>query len=549
MEKTPFEVPDTGARRTPENDGSIGDARAPDVNPSCPRREETDKWSDGGRARVAIIGSRMENGHETCRSCTAAVAGDQRYCLNCGDRIAATAMAWRDGLGAGLPDATAGPMPPSPSRLGPLPAAAGRIAAALLLAAVGTGVVLGSAASPVSSSTVAPRSVIAVAAPTPNPTPVPTPAVTPALGGGASGAGLPDDAPIARVDTSAIEAPAASAGGTEPVAGPSVAVEPAADPVAEPPAEPTPEPEPAPEATPTPDPGEAPAAEGPPAKHVVIVSLTGQSFKTAFGKDSPAAYLSRELPAEGVVLSRYAPVARGSLANQLALLAGIEPTQEQDEDCSAVAATCQVPARAPSLPAALTDGGRTWKAYVHNRGVPCSRPVAGAVFGLLRDPFPYLRGVEGECPAADVDLSKLGEDFSSTDLAPSLAYVIPDFCHDGRDLSCPFEPGTSGLQRADGFLRYVVPAITSSDAFKDDGLLIILFDGGNLPPRPKGDKPPAVGAVVVGSLAAQGKVTTRAYNHLSLLRTLAGTFGVAPPGRSAEADVRELGRDVFPSTR
>jgi hypothetical protein len=161
----------------------------------------------------------------------------------------------------------------------------------------------------------------------------------------------------------------------------------------------------------------------------------------------------------------------------------------------------------------------------------------------------YLGDVEDACATADVDLIALGEDFSSSDLAPSLAYVVPDFCHDGRDLHCPFAPGTTGLGRADAFLRFVVPAITSSAAFADDGLLVILFDGGNLPVRENGAKPPPVGAVVLGSFVEKGSVSSRAYDHLSLLRTLAATFGVPAPGRSGRAGVRALGADVFPSTR
>jgi hypothetical protein len=150
----------------------------------------------------------------------------------------------------------------------------------------------------------------------------------------------------------------------------------------------------------------------------------------------------------------------------------------------------------------------------------------------------------------DVSLDALEGDFSDTDLAPSLAWVVPDPCHDGSATDCPGAPdGDTALARTDSWLREWIPRITGSAAFADDGLLVVLFDGGGLPDPPAGQDRPAVGAVVVSRFAVAGTTSDTPYDHLSLLRTLAGTFGVAPPGDAAGEDVTPFGRDVFPRSQ
>jgi hypothetical protein len=89
-----------------------------------------------------------------------------------------------------------------------------------------------------------------------------------------------------------------------------------------------------------------------------------------------------------------------------------------------------------------------------------------------------------------------------------------------------------------------MPRITGSKAFADDGMLVVLFDGGGLPETAE---PPAVGALVISRFARTGAQTDAPYDHLSLLRTIAGTFGVDPPGAAAGDEVEPLGHDVLRS--
>jgi hypothetical protein len=413
----------------------------------------------------------------TCPACARRVVTGQRYCLECGQRLAEPLVPWR----------SVAPLPPGP----PLPEPARRrvprrqTAAALLLAALGTGTILGSAAAPAPSAAgQTPVYAYVPPAAAPTATPTPTPAATP------DASALPDDTPAEPAPPAPAQTPA-----------------------------PAPAPTPHTTSTTTPSADEPPAApaepQPPAAKHVVIVSLTGHHYSPVFGADAPAGYLRDDLAPQGTLLTRYHGVAGDAAANALALMAGV--TELKDDS--------------PSLPFALGTVGLTWKAYVQGAPAPCTPGP--------RDPFPILPMLP-DCDTSDVSLDALETDLADADTAPSLAYVIPDPCHDGSYTACP---DTDGLARTDAWLREWIPKVLGSEAFADDGMLVVLFDGD----RPDADPERAihVGAVIVSRFARKGAESRKSYDHLSLLRTLAGTFGVDPPGDAAGDDVKPLGRDVF----
>jgi hypothetical protein len=319
-----------------------------------------------------------------------------------------------------------------------------------------------------------------------------TPSATP------DGSSLPDDVPTAAgTVTPAAPEPTATPASSSPTASSA--------------------PEPTPEPTPSGDDEQPPTP--PAAKHVVIVSLTGHHFSTAFGPDSTSDYLSDELPKLGTVLTRYHGVAGDASANALALMAGV--TELEDDT--------------PSLPYELGTVGKTWKAYVQGATAPCTPSP--------RDPFPSLPMLP-DCGTSDVPLEALAADFADPDTAPSLAYVIPDRCHDGSYSACPqIDAGRDGLVRTDAWLREWIPKLLDSEAFADDGLLVVLFDGD----RPDADRAKAahVGAVIVSRFARKDAQSDRRYDHLDLLRTLADILGVDPPGGAADSDAQPLGSDVF----
>jgi hypothetical protein len=276
----------------------------------------------------------------------------------------------------------------------------------------------------------------------------------------------------------------------------------------------------------------------PAAKHVVVVSLTGQDAATAFAADSPATYLTKDLREQGTYLAKLLPATTGSLANVLALLAGAAPTPEMQADCAQGGDACHV--TAPSLPGELTIASKTWRGYAQGASAPCAAPPPGG-FAAVRDPFPYLDDVADGCTDADVGLDALETDLASPTTAPALAWVVPDRCHDGHDADCPdaAADGDTGLARANTWLQTWVPRIIGSNAYQDGGMLVVLFDGGG---PAESD---ALGAVVVSDTVRTGAVSRKPYDLYGLSRTLALALGVDPPGAAANDGVEVLGKDVF----
>jgi hypothetical protein len=161
----------------------------------------------------------------------------------------------------------------------------------------------------------------------------------------------------------------------------------------------------------------------------------------------------------------------------------------------------------------------------------------------------YFHSVIDDQPYCDshvVNLNQLASDLTSVSTTPNFSFITPDVCddgHDGTGLNCP----AGGLAQADTFLRTLVPEITGSPAFKQDGLLIIAFDeasssdtGSCCGEVSGGGK---VGAVLLSPFITAGKVSTVSYNHYSMLGTFEDLFGL--PRLADAVGTTAFGDDIF----
>ncbi len=259
--------------------------------------------------------------------------------------------------------------------------------------------------------------------------------------------------------------------------------------------------------------GEGSAAPGgglPPVKHVFLVVLSDQGSTAAFGPSSPAPYLAKTLTHEGELLENYYAVAGGELANGVALISGQGPTPQTAADCplytevtpgttgaegQVLGSGCVYPRTTLTLGNQLSADGKTWRAYVEGieaggPGQPtsCRHPTLGAAdpfnaptpgdgYVTWRNPWVYFHSIidTPACAQNDVGLPQLAKDLKASRSTPTLAYIVPDSCHDGSEAPCaPNAP--AGLPAAETFLRAVVPEIEASAAYKEGGLIAITFD-------------------------------------------------------------------------
>jgi hypothetical protein len=167
------------------------------------------------------------------------------------------------------------------------------------------------------------------------------------------------------------------------------------------------------------------------------------------------------------------------------------------------------------------------------------------------------------CQRNVVGLSGLAGALRSVAETPNFSFISPSLCHDGHDHPCVNgEPG--GLDAANDFLEHWVPIITSSPAFRADGLLIIVFDealsfeaaacchelsGPNvLAAGVNGPGGGRTGAVLLSPFIKPRTISNVPYNHYSLLRTLEDVFGLAHLGFAGQKGLATFGRDVFTRT-
>jgi hypothetical protein len=156
---------------------------------------------------------------------------------------------------------------------------------------------------------------------------------------------------------------------------------------------------------------------------------------------------------------------------------------------------CVYPQQTPTIASQLTSAGKTWRAYVGGLedaapGQPTScrhpalgsadasqLPTAGDPYVTWRNPFVYFDSVITNpfCSQDDVGVNALAGDLASASKTPSLAFIVPDTCHDGSSEPCA--PGAqAGLAATDSFLEKVVPEIERSAAYREGGLIAITFD-------------------------------------------------------------------------
>ncbi len=316
--------------------------------------------------------------------------------------------------------------------------------------------------------------------------------------------------------------------------------------------------------------------------HVFVINLENKGYDSVWGDHSPAPYLSGTLRKKGVLLKNYYGIAHNSLPNYLAQISGQRPNDSTMADCHTYTefnATgtdsegtlqgdgCVYPQDTQTLAGQLAAQGKTWKGYMEDMQEPCEHPALGepdnhikaspeSQYSTHHNPFMYFRSITSspDCARNVVNFAALAGDLKSVDTTPTLSYITPNLCHDGHDATCA-DGTTGGLDAVDGWLKEQVPAILSSPAYKQDGMLVITFDeaeGDSSGPPESDTASPAggaaggkVGALVLSPFSNAGTSSDRAYNHYSLLASIEDFFFLPRLGLAGDPGVATFGDDVF----
>ena len=277
-----------------------------------------------GAAVQSTLARRMDDSREApddvslCAQCSARLAHDQRYCVECGTRrgalpagVAAMVGAIHERGGRAAPPRRTATS--SPSRYSWVPAITmptPRAAAAGVLAMLAFGVLVGSFGPAGLQSLASSQVLVAVRSPGTQTAAAPATDVASTDSGGGG---------TTTVVTQTVVSPAP----TTPAQTSS--------------------------AVPSQNPASAPANSGggggasqnlyglPPIHHVFLIVLSDQGFGQTFAPTSQDHYLSKTLVDQGELITNYYAVAGSPLANRIALISGQGPTPQTMQNCSVYA--------------------------------------------------------------------------------------------------------------------------------------------------------------------------------------------------------------------
>ena len=336
-------------------------------------------------------------------------------------------------------------------------------------------------------------------------------------------------------------------------------------------------------------------------RHVFIIVLENKGYAETFGPASPAPYLAKTLPSMGQLLTQYYGLGHNSLGNYISMISGQPLNLITQTDCQIfqeflpgvadptqtngvlIGQGCIYPTAAKTVVDQLEAAHFTWKGYMEDLDDgtthTCRHPAVNGLDGTQsakatnqyaarHNPFVYFHGIiddQARCDAHVVDLAKLDTDLASLATTPNYVFITPDLCSDGHDTPCvDGRPG--GLVSINDFLKVVVPKILNSDAYKQDGMLLVTFDEADSAGaeantaccgEPTGPNTPApgaqsggpgggrTGAVILSPFTQPGSINNTPYNHYSMLRSVEDIFGLTHLGYAAQNGLAPFGSDVF----
>lgn len=234
--------------------------------------------------------------------------------------------------------------------------------------------------------------------------------------------------------------------------------------------------------------------------HVFVIVMENTGLDRAL-RSQPIARLA----SKNALATNYRAVARPSLPNYLALTSG---------NTWGIADNDYHPLPTADLGTQLTTAGVSWRAYMEGMTTEAGCMRSPYPYALKHNPFAYYGS---ECPSNVVPFEALDADLVG--VTPNFVWITPGLCHNGHDCA---------VDIAGTWLDGQVSRIVSSDAWRSDGILFIVWDEGD------GGDGNLVPLIVLTKDATATRIETQ-YDHYSLLATIEDVFGLPRLGAAATA--------------
>ncbi len=170
----------------------------------------------------------------------------------------------------------------------------------------------------------------------------------------------------------------------------------------------------------------------------------------------------------------------------------------------------------------LELAGLSWKSYQESMGEPCGLTSHGR-YAAKHNPFVYFDDVNGwdgktfqpspRCNEHVVDYSQLDADIAANQV-PKYAFITPNLDNDMHDGS---------IAQGDAWLAQELPKIMATDAYKNNGVIFLLWDEGRGTLGPTDDPP----FLAISPNAKPSFTSNAVYDTSSYLLTVQKILGIA----------------------
>ena len=187
--------------------------------------------------------------------------------------------------------------------------------------------------------------------------------------------------------------------------------------------------------------------------------------------------------------------------------------------CTTLTGNCGCNQGVENLADQIEKASKTWKAYGEGMGTPCNLADDDTTSYAVRHvPFLYydsIRTDAARCTSHVVDFSTFASDLAGT--PANFMYIAPNLTNDGHNPSNPFDH-SANISNTNTFLGTLVPQIVGSAAFKNGGLLVVVWDEDDASGVFSNDDP--IPIFVMSPYAKTKFVSHVTADHYSLLATI-----------------------------
>lgn len=281
----------------------------------------------------------------------------------------------------------------------------------------------------------------------------------------------------------------------------------------------------------TPDPDGATPTAG--IKTVFLIVMENHSWATIKAAGASAPYINGTLLQVGAHAEAYKtpPGNHPSEPNYVWLEAGDNLGIKDDK-----APATNHQATKDHLSAQLEAKNISWTAYAEDAPAGTCPLTASGLYDPKHTPqlfFDDVTDTNKPTSAHCIEHVKSYAGFAADLTANKVArynFITPNLCNDmhgnGFSGACSLIASDSGkIKLGDDWLAAEIPKIMASAAYKDNGVIFVLWDEGDEAALQTASDGP-IGMIAISPLAKKGFSSSAAYTHSSMLRTLEAIFGV-----------------------